>query len=119
MTVKTAMTDLRGGPLGPAGDGPGARPAGADRPRLAPGVRLRWDGRDGEYVLLSPERGLRLNETAALVLALCDGVRTVDQILRELAARFPGEPEGRVAREAFDLLADLASRGLVRTEAPQ
>jgi coenzyme PQQ biosynthesis protein PqqD len=94
-----------------------AKPAGKDRPRLAPGVLLRWEGRDGAYVLLSPERDLRLNETAALVLALCDGAHTVDELLETLATRFPGEPDGRVAREALALLADFAARGLLRTDA--
>jgi pyrroloquinoline quinone biosynthesis protein D len=103
----------------PAGaeEGSRAKPAGSDRLTLAPGVRLRWDRRACEYVLLSPERGLRLNATAALVLSLCDGTRSVDQLLGELGARFPDEPEGRVAREAFELIADLAVRGLVRAKA--
>jgi pyrroloquinoline quinone biosynthesis protein D len=92
-------------------------PSGTDRPRLAPGVRLRWEGSDGEYLLLSSESELRLNETAALVLALCDGVRTVDELVGELGTRFPGEPEGRVKREALDLLANLTSRGLLSVEA--
>ena len=35
------------------------------RPRLAPKVRLRWDRKDGRYMLLYPERGLVLNATAA------------------------------------------------------
>ena len=82
------------------------------RPRLARKARVRPDPRDGRPVLLSPERGLRLGGTAAAIVALCDGTRTVDAIVDELARRY-GAERARVAADVYALLADLRDRALV------
>ncbi len=83
------------------------------RPRLSPKARVRKDPRDGAPVLLSPERGLRLSETAAATLALCDGTRTLDAIIDTLAARYAGADRSRIASDVRALLADLRSRALI------
>jgi coenzyme PQQ biosynthesis protein PqqD len=57
-----------------------------DRPRLAPHVRLTFDPAREQHVLLSPETVVVLNATAATVLDLCDGERTVAAIVAELRA---------------------------------
>lgn len=82
------------------------------KPRLSRKARVRLDPRDGRPVLLSPERGLRLGDTAAAIVALCDGARTVDAIVDELAARY-GAERARVAADVNALLADLRDRALV------
>jgi coenzyme PQQ biosynthesis protein PqqD len=63
-------------------------------------VRVRWNEPRGQALLLYPEGALALNPTAHAVLELCDGRRTVAQIVAELAGRFdatsgdaPGRPE--------------------------
>jgi pyrroloquinoline quinone biosynthesis protein E len=81
-------------------------------PRLSPKARVRSDPRDGRPVLLSPERGLRLSDTAAAVVALCDGTRDVEAIVDELAARY-GAERARVASDVEALLADLHERALL------
>jgi pyrroloquinoline quinone biosynthesis protein D len=80
------------------------------RPRLATGVRLRWDGVRERHVLLYPEGALTLNSTAADVLELCDGDRTVDDISQTLSARYDGAD---VRADVESLLAAIAGRGLV------
>jgi pyrroloquinoline quinone biosynthesis protein E len=87
------------------------------RPRLSRKARVRPDPRDGAPVLLSPERGLRLSETAAAVLALCDGTRDVDGIVDELAARYAADRR-RIAADVDALLADLHGRALLEGFAP-
>jgi pyrroloquinoline quinone biosynthesis protein E len=82
------------------------------KPRLSPKARVRPDPRDGRPVLLSPERGLRLGDTAAAVVALCDGTREVEAIVGELATRY-GAPREGIARDVEALLADLRGRGLL------
>ena len=82
------------------------------RPKLAAHVRVRPDPRDGRSVLLSPERGLRLSDSAAAVVLLCDGTREPDAIAGELASRY-GADRDRVARDVEALLADLHARGLI------
>ena len=60
------------------------------RPRLVTGARLRYDEVREEHVLLIPEGVVRLNPTAAEVLELCDGERSLDDIVGALSARYEG-----------------------------
>ena len=87
------------------------------RPRLAAKARLRYDRKTTRYLLLYPERGLELNPTAAEILKLCDGERTVDAIVDRLAAAYPKKARDAVEREVLEFLGALAERGLVRGEA--
>ena len=59
-----------------------------DRPRLARHVRLTFDQARERHVLLSPETVVVLNATGATILDLCDGERTVAEIVAELSARY-------------------------------
>jgi coenzyme PQQ biosynthesis protein PqqD len=83
------------------------------RLRLAAKARLRFDRTASRYMLLYPERGLALNSTAADVLQLCTGERTVRDIVDELARRY-GRDAAAVEREVMGFLTTLADRGLVR-----
>ncbi|HEY1691565.1 MAG TPA: pyrroloquinoline quinone biosynthesis protein PqqE [Polyangiaceae bacterium] len=87
------------------------------RPRLAGKARVVPDPRDGRPVLLSPERGLRLSDTAAAIVALCDGAHDVPAIVRELAARY-GAPDDAIARDVEAMLADLHRRALLEGWTP-
>jgi pyrroloquinoline quinone biosynthesis protein E len=82
------------------------------KPRLSRKARVQPDPRDGRPVLLSPERGLRLSDTAAEVVALCDGTRDVDAIVDELAARYSAD-RATIARDVDALLEDLHRRALI------
>jgi pyrroloquinoline quinone biosynthesis protein D len=79
------------------------------RPRLPVGVRLRFDGVREKHFLLYPEGALGLNETAAAVLELCDGIRTIDDIAAVLSVRY----EADVHADVQDLLRAIAAKGLV------
>lgn len=82
------------------------------KPRLARGVRLQEDKARGGYVLLAPERVLQANGTAIEVLRLCDGERTIGEIVDMLASRFTVE-RGRLSAEVGALLRDLAAKRMV------
>jgi pyrroloquinoline quinone biosynthesis protein D len=80
-----------------------------NRPRLARQVRLEWDPVRKRHVLLAPEGVLVLNQTGAAILGLCDGERTVVEIVEELRGRY-----NRVAGdEVRDFLARLVAKRLV------
>ena len=81
--------------------------------RLAPHARLRFDRHRQEHMLLYPERGLALSASAADVVALLDGARSVDAIADALAAKYGQEARAAIMGDVLDLLRDLASRGLV------
>jgi coenzyme PQQ biosynthesis protein PqqD len=83
------------------------------RLRLAAKARLRFDRKSSRYMLLYPERGLVLNPTAADVLQLCTGERTVGAIVDELARKY-GQEAPAVERQVMDFLRTMANRGLVQ-----
>jgi pyrroloquinoline quinone biosynthesis protein D len=80
------------------------------RPRLATGARLRYDEVREEHLLLVPEGVVRLNDTAAEVLGLCDGERSLDDIAGVLSARYDGADVRDDVRELVDA---MAQKGLV------
>jgi pyrroloquinoline quinone biosynthesis protein D len=80
------------------------------RPRLVTGARLRYDEVREEHVLLIPEGVVRLNPTAAEVLDLCDGERSLDDIVGALSARYEGAD---VRDDVLELVDAMAQRGLV------
>src|SRR5579884_3222269 len=63
------------------------------RPKLAARARMQTDKVTGQPVLLYPEGVVALNETGAAIIALCDGERTLKEIVAELAARYHAAPE--------------------------
>jgi pyrroloquinoline quinone biosynthesis protein E len=83
------------------------------KPKLAAKARVRRDPRDGSAILLAPERGLRLSETAEATVALADGSRTLDEIVDALASRYPGADRRRIDADVRALLGDLHSRALL------
>jgi pyrroloquinoline quinone biosynthesis protein D len=80
------------------------------RPRLVTGARLRYDEVREEHLLLVPEGAVRLNASAAAVLELCDGARSVDDIVGVLTQRYEGADLGDEVRELVD---GMAGRGLL------
>ena len=80
-----------------------------NRPHLALQARLEWDPVRQRHVLLAPEGVLVLNQTGATILGLCDGERTVVEIVEDLRGRY-----NRVAAdEVRYFLARLVAKRLV------
>ena len=77
----------------------------ADRPRLARHVRLAYDQTRQRHVLLTPETVTLLNGSGAAILELCDGVRTVAEILAELRDRYDRVANAEVQAFLNELLA--------------
>jgi pyrroloquinoline quinone biosynthesis protein D len=78
-------------------------------PRLPRGVRLRRDEVRNEWLLLAPERVLRPDAIAVKVLELCDGARTVDMIVDELASAYAA-PREQIDGDVKKMLRDLADK---------
>lgn len=74
---------------------------------------MREDKGSQRVLLLFPEGGLELNATAAAVLDLCDGLRSVADIAALLADRFPDVGKREIERDVVELLAGLVERRLV------
>ena len=80
------------------------------RPRLATGARLSYDDVREEHVLLIPEGAVRLNPTAAEVLELCDGERSLDDIAGALSERYDGAD---VRADVAELVDAMTQQGLL------
>jgi pyrroloquinoline quinone biosynthesis protein D len=81
-----------------------------NRPRLVDGVRLQYDEVREQHLLLVPEGAVHLNATAAQVLELCDGERSVEEIASALSERYSGAD---VADDVHELIGGLVQHGLV------
>lgn len=82
---------------------------GGSRPALWRLARIDYDPVRQRRVLLYPEGAVLLNDTAAEILSLCDGVRTVDDIAGTLGARYDAD----VHADVLEYLSRLADRELV------
>lgn len=79
-------------------------------PRLATKAMLRHDSvRDVELLLL-PERVVVLNTSGAAILGLCDGSRTVQQVVARLEQEFEAAD---LANDVLTFLQDACGRGWV------
>jgi coenzyme PQQ biosynthesis protein PqqD len=80
---------------------------------LARKARLRLDPRSGKTMLLYPERGLELSDSAARIARLCAEGRTADAIVDELAAGQGVDIRARIDAEVMAFLRSLEERGLL------
>lgn len=80
------------------------------RPRLVTGARLRYDEVRKEHLLLVPEGAVRLNPTAAEVLELCNGQRSLDDIIGVLGARYA---DADLREDVRGLVDAMAQKGLL------
>jgi coenzyme PQQ biosynthesis protein PqqD len=86
------------------------------RPRLASKARLRLDPRSGKHMLLYPERGLELSETAPRVARLLGKGLTVAGIVDALIAEHAAADRGRVEADVLAFLRSLDERALLVEE---
>jgi pyrroloquinoline quinone biosynthesis protein D len=80
-------------------------------PRLHAKARLQRDEVRGREVLLYPEGLVALNPTGAEILGLCDGVRSLADIVATLEQRYG---VSGLERDVAGFLNGLAAKGLVR-----
>jgi pyrroloquinoline quinone biosynthesis protein D len=87
----------------------------ASRPLLPRHAKLRFDETRQRWVILAPERVLAPDEVAVEVLQLCDGVRSVEQMIDQLAEKYTAERDA-IGTDVIAMLQDLADKGFL-TEA--
>lgn len=81
----------------------------ASRPKLAPGVRLKYDDARACWVVLAPERVLMPDETALEVLQRLDGQKTIDVLVDELASAYDAD-RGEILADVTELLNGLLEK---------
>ena len=75
--------------------------------RLAAGYQLQTDPSGSGHILLSPKGSIQLNETAAMILDLCNGTYT----LEEIVAHVMRERNGSLADDVRAFLDAAQRRG--------
>jgi pyrroloquinoline quinone biosynthesis protein D len=82
----------------------------ASVPKLWRLARLDYDRVRQRHVLLYPEGAVLLNDTGHAILELCNGTRTVEQIVTILSERYSAD----VGADVTEYLDRMAERELVR-----
>ena len=75
-------------------------------PRLAAGCRVSMAAGE-QPMLLMPEGALRLIGTSLKIVELCDGQRTLAEIIRQLQQQFPAVDPAKIATETVTFLERL------------
>jgi pyrroloquinoline quinone biosynthesis protein D len=84
------------------------------RPRLASRARLKFDPIEKQEMLLFPEAAIALNETGAAIVRLCDGARSIDEIVDQLSEKYGDADRDALTGEVTDFLDTIRARGLLR-----
>jgi pyrroloquinoline quinone biosynthesis protein D len=82
------------------------------RPKLPRHAKLKFDETRQVWVILAPERVLAPDETAVEVLQLCDGERSVADMIDQLAAKYAA-PREAIASDVIAMLQDLADKSFL------
>lgn len=81
-------------------------------PRLPRGVRLKLDETRGEWLLLAPERVVKVDPIAVAILQRCDGAATIEAIVDDLAKTYSAD-RARIDQDVRAMLNGLAAKRMV------
>lgn len=82
-------------------------------PRLAKKARLKHDRHESRWMILYPERGLALNDSAAAIAQAMDGKRSIAEIAAFLASEYGEDARDSIERDAIAFVIVLRDRGLL------
>ena len=82
------------------------------KPTLRAGCRLS-DSPGQADMLLIPEGALRLKGTSLKIVELCDGQRSIAEIVRELQTLYPSAPPAQIAEQVAEFLERLRAKSVV------
>ena len=81
-------------------------------PVILRGVRTHFDKVRGMWMLLAPERALRLDDVGRAILDEVDGARSFAEIVERLTVKF-NAPRERIAEDARTYIDGLIARRMV------
>ncbi len=82
-------------------------------PKLPRHAKLRFDKPRDKWIILAPERVFELDEIAYEVVSLCDGERSLVEVVDELAAKFDQAPRDAIHQDVTAMLQGLADKGFI------
>jgi pyrroloquinoline quinone biosynthesis protein D len=80
-------------------------------PRLATGCR--WGRSEEDPMVLFPEGAIRVQGTGLLILQLCDGQRSLADIVRELETQYILAQPGKIRSDVVAFLEQLHDKRIV------
>ena len=86
-------------------------PSQASQPRLAPGCR--WGSHGDQRVVLFPEGMIRVQGTGQSILELCDGQRTVQEIVTSLSESYGAADPAKITEDVSSFLETLQRKRIV------
>ena len=87
------------------------RPSASSLPRFAAGCR--WGSQGEERVVLFPEGMIRVQGTGQKILELCDGQRTIEEIVTALSASYSGADPAKIREDVGSFLEALQQKRIV------
>ena len=87
------------------------RPSASSQPRFAAGCR--WGSQGDERIVLFPEGMIRVQGTGQNILELCDGQRTVQEIVTALSGTYSGADPARIREDVGSFLETLQQKRIV------
>lgn len=91
--------------------------AATDVVEITPLYHFRWEEPQQAYILLYPEGVVKLNETGAAILELCDGSRTAEQIISELNDKYTNDKYTTdVTESVYKFLEVSHAKGWIRVK---
>jgi pyrroloquinoline quinone biosynthesis protein D len=84
----------------------------ASKPLLPRHAKLKFDETRQRWVILAPERVLAPDEIAVEILQLCDGARSVAQMIDILAEKYRAD-RAEIGADVIAMLQDLADKGFL------
>ncbi len=79
------------------------------RPKLIRNCRLSESQEQGD-MLVMPEGAIRLKGTGSEIVALCDGARSVEDIVAILKEKYPTKDPVQIEAETLDFLQNLRNK---------
>ena len=86
-----------------------------DIPYLPRGVRLHFDTVRDNWVLLAPERAIKLDQVGHAILSEVDGNRTFQAITETLSEKY-NAPADEIARDSAGFLGALRDRRFLEVQ---
>ncbi len=86
-------------------------PSETSQPRLAPGCR--WGTQGEQKVVLFPEGMIRVQGTGESILELCDGQRTIQEIVATLSLRYGAADPAKITDDVSSFLEALQRKRIV------
>ena len=82
------------------------------KPKFPKHVKFRHNKARDEWVVLAPERLVKLDPIAVEILPLVDGERSVKNITTELSKKFKA-PQETIIIDVIEMLQNLSDKGFI------